>query len=48
MFRVAVVTIQLFPEGEDKSKEQIAKEIIETLSCDWLLKVDAVKIENET
>jgi translation elongation factor EF-1beta len=48
MVKVAVVTIQLVPESEDISREQIAKEIIETLSCDWLLKVDAVKIENET
>jgi len=48
MAKLAMVTIQLVPESAEVSKEQIEKEILETLSCDWLLKVDTVTIKNET
>jgi len=48
MVKMAVIKIQLVPESDEVNKEQIEAEILQTLSCDWLLKVDTVTIENET
>lgn len=45
MAKKALITIQLVPESQDVSNEQLKKEIAKSLTCDWLLKVQAVTIK---
>lgn len=48
MAKTATITIQLVPESREADNSEIGKEIMETLGCDWLLKVLNVKINEST
>jgi len=48
MVKKAIIIIQLVPESEDIDDEQLKKEIMESLSCDWILKVEEVTIKRST
>ncbi len=46
MTRKAIIEISLVPESKDLDKEQIEKEIMESLRCAWLAEIEKVTIEN--
>ncbi len=45
MTKKATLTIELVPESQPINNQQIKKEITKTLTCDWLLKIQNIKIE---
>ena len=42
----ATLKIQLVPESQTINNEQIKKEIRKSLTCDWLLKIQNIEIDN--
>lgn len=45
MTKKATITIQLVPESQTQSNEKVKREIAKSLECDWLLKIQNIKIE---
>lgn len=45
MAKTVRITIQLVPESQNIDNRVIGKEIMESLTCDWLFKVLTVKID---
>jgi translation elongation factor EF-1beta len=41
----ATLTIQLVPESQTINNERIKKEVAKSLTCDWLLKIQNITIE---
>ncbi len=47
MTRKATIVVSLVSESENIDSEQIEKEIMESLKCDWLAEVKKVKIKKQ-
>ncbi len=41
----ATLKIQLVPESQTVTNEQLKKEITKSLECDWLLKIQNIEID---
>jgi hypothetical protein len=44
MSKIAIIRVNLVPEASETTHNQIEKEITESLQCDWLLKIETVKV----
>ncbi|HEY4675478.1 MAG TPA: hypothetical protein VIH48_05440 [Candidatus Bathyarchaeia archaeon] len=44
MSKIAIIRVNLVPEASEESHNQIEKEIAESLQCDWLLRIERIKV----